>query len=58
MRGCAGAVIQSYMHARLQQLDCVVLWSGFRETVLWVEIMLVLVCGCWNLLQFYSKYFI
>jgi len=34
MRGCAGAVIQSYIHARLRQLGCVVLRSGFRETVL------------------------
>jgi len=34
MRGCAGTVIQSYIHARLRQLGCVVLRSGFRETVL------------------------
>ena len=34
MRGCAGAVIQSYVHARLRQLGCVVLRLGFRETVL------------------------
>ena len=46
MRGCADAFIQSYIHAHLRQLGCVVLRSGFRETVLWVEIMLVLVCGC------------